>query len=76
VKVSVRLSSGGGKLTVNLTRVQIGVAVATGSVLNVLISSFFMPLYPEAHINEAFDLDYNIDRIEVRPAGVRVFIKR
>src|ERR1051325_5599132 len=45
VRVSVRLSSGGGKLTVNLTRVQIGAAVATGSVLNVLIKTFFLPLY-------------------------------
>jgi hypothetical protein len=76
VKVSVRLQSGGGKLTVFLTRVQIGMAVASGPVLDVLLKTFFLPLYPEAHIDQAFDLDYNIDRIEVRPAGVRVTIKK
>ena len=76
VKVSVRLQSGGGKLTVYLTRVQIGAAVASGMVLDVLLKNFFMPLYPDAHINEAFDLDYRIERIDVRPTGVRVTIKR
>ena len=76
VKVAVRLQSGGGKLTVYLTRVQIGMAVASGPVLDVLLKAFFLPLYPEAHIDEAFDLDYNIERIEVRPTGVRVFVKK
>ena len=35
-----------------------------------------MPLYPDAKINEPFDLDYNIDRIELRPEGIRVVVKK
>jgi virulence-associated protein VagC len=27
-------------------------------------------------INEPFDLDFNIDRIEIQPSGVRVVIKK
>lgn len=76
LSVSVRLESGGGRCTVYLTRVEISSAVADGTVLDFLIKTFFMPLYPDAKINEPFDLDYDIDRIEIRPAGIRVVIKR
>jgi len=76
LKVSIRMQSAGGRCTVYLTSVQIGAAQATGSVLDVLVKSFFLPLYPDAHINEPFELDYNMERIEVRPAGARVVIKR
>jgi hypothetical protein len=76
VKIAIRLQSGGGRCTVFLTRVEISNVVASGSVLEVLIKNFFLPLYPDAHINEPFDLGYNIDRIDIRPTGVRVTIKR
>jgi len=76
VKVNIRMQSSGGKCTVFLTRVQIGVAVASGALLNILLNTFFLPLYPDSKINEAFELDYDIERIEIRPAGVRVLIKR
>src|SRR5258708_7910849 len=75
VKVSLRVRSAGGKCTVDLTRVQIGVAVASGGLLDLLIKNFFLPLYPDAKIGQPFDLDYDMDRIEVRPSGVRVVIK-
>ena len=34
------------------------------------------PLYPDAKINEPFDLMDNIDHIEVQAAGVRVAMKK
>ncbi|HVO98126.1 MAG TPA: hypothetical protein VMT15_08670 [Bryobacteraceae bacterium] len=76
VTISIRLQSGGGRCLVNLTRVEISGVSATGSVLDFLIKTFFMPLYPTAHINEAFEIGYNIDRIELRPSGVRVTMKK
>ncbi|PYT13158.1 MAG: hypothetical protein DMG59_21315 [Acidobacteria bacterium] len=76
LKVSVRVTSGGGRCTVYLTRVEISNVAATGSVLDFLIKTFFLPLYPDAKINEPFDLDYDIDRIDVRPAAVRVTMKK
>ena len=76
VKVWVRLSSAAGRCTVYLTRVEISNIAANQTVLDFLVKTFFVPLFPEAKINEPFDLDYEIDRIEVRPAAVRVYVKK
>jgi len=76
LKVSVRVESGGGRCTVYLTRVEVGKAVATQTVIDFLVSAFFKPLYPDAKINEPFDLDYDIDRVDLEPSGARVTIKR
>src|SRR5271163_4107182 len=50
VTISIRLQSGGGQAIVDLTRVEISGAVASGAVLDFLIKTFFMPLYPAAKI--------------------------
>jgi hypothetical protein len=76
LKVAVRIESGGGRCTVYVTRVEVGGVAANGTVLDVLIKTFFLPLYPAAKISEPFDLDYNIDRIEIRPTEARVTIKK
>ena len=76
LKVYVRLESAAGRCTVFLTRVEVGTASLEGSLLNVLIKTFFTPLYPDAKINEPFDIGYNVDRIELRPEGIRVTVKR
>jgi len=75
LKISVRIASAGGRCTVYLTRVELGGVVLEGSVLDFLIQTFFKPLYPDAKINEPFDLDYNIDHLEVRPSSLRVILK-
>jgi len=74
--VSVRLESAAGRCTVHLTRVEISHAVANQTVLDFLIKTFFMPLYPEAKIDEPFDLEDDIDRIDIRPTGVVVTIRK
>ncbi|HWZ34377.1 MAG TPA: hypothetical protein VNX18_23725 [Bryobacteraceae bacterium] len=75
LKVGVRVESGSGRCVVYLTRVEIGNAVANQTVIDFLVRTFFAPLYPEAKINEPFDLDYDIDRIDIRPSGATVTIK-
>jgi hypothetical protein len=74
--VSVRLESAGGGCTVYLTRVELSGAVANATVLDFLIKTFFMPLYPDAKINEPFDLDYDMESIDIRPSAVVVTIKK
>ncbi len=74
--VSVRLESGVGRAVVHLTGVEISHTVANQTVLDFLIKTFFMPLYPEARIDQPFDLDYDMDRIDIRPTGVVVTIKK
>jgi hypothetical protein len=76
VTISIHMKSGGGFAQVDLTRVEISGAVASGAVLDFLIKTFFLPLYPAAKINEQFELGYGIDRIDIRPTAVRVTMKR
>lgn len=76
LKVTVRVESGGGRCTVHLMRVEISGIAATGPVLDLLVSAFFRPLFPDAKIGQPFELGNNIDRLEVRPSGVRVSIKK
>ena len=74
--ISVRLESGGGRCTVYLTRVEVGGVSAEGALLDFLVKTFFLPLFPDAKINEPFDLGYDMDRVEIRPDGIRVTIKK
>ena len=76
LKVWVRLESGGGRCTAYLTRVELSGVVIKDTVLDFLIRTFFTPLYPDAKINQPFDLDYDIDRIDMTPRAVVVTIKR
>lgn len=76
VKVNARFESARGRATVYLQRVEISGIAVSGSTLDFLIDTFFMPLYPNAKINQPFDLQDNIDHIEVRPADARVYMNR
>ena len=75
LKISIRLQSSGGFCTIFLDRVEIGGVAAGGRVLDFLVKTFFLPMYPEAKIDEPFELDYNIESIDIRPSGVAVKIK-
>ncbi len=68
--VSVRVRSSGGRCTVDLTKVEISEVTAEGSVLDFLLKTFFLSLYPQAKIGQPFQLGYNIERLEIHPTGV------
>ena len=76
LKVAVRVASASGRCTVFLTRVELSGVALTGAALDFVIQTFFRPLYPDAHINEPFDLADDIDRIDFLPTGIRVTVKR
>jgi len=76
VQVAARIQSANGKATVFLERVEIGGIAVSGRTLDVLIQTFFLPLYPDAKINEPFALKNNVERIEARPAEARVYIRK
>ena len=75
-KVAIRVESANGRATVFLTRVELSGVAVDGSILDFLIKHFVQPRYPDIKINEPFDLDFNIDHIEIQPTGVRVLIKK
>jgi hypothetical protein len=74
IRVQTHIQSGGGKATIFLDRVEISGVAVTGSTLNFLIDTFFHPLYPDAKINQPFELADRVDRIEVTPSQARVLI--
>jgi hypothetical protein len=76
VTVNARFQSAKGRATVYLQRVEIGGLAVSGTTLDFLIHTFFLPLYPNAKINEPFELADRIDHFEVTPAEVRIFIKK
>jgi hypothetical protein len=76
VRVSARIQSRAGKATVHLEQVEISGMSVSGSTLDFLISNFFRPLFPEAKIDQPFDLDDNVERIEIHPGVAKAVIKR
>jgi len=76
LRIAIRIESSNGKCTVLLTHVELSGVAIDGSILDFLIKHFVQPRYPDIKINEPFDLDYNIDHIEIQPTGVRVAIRK
>ena len=76
LRVAIRVESSNGRCTVFLTHVELSGVAIDGSILDFLIKHFIQPRYPDIKINEPFDLDFNIDHIEIQPTGVRVLIKK
>lgn len=76
VEVSARIGSGGGRARVTVERVDIAGVTIEGRVLDFLVEHYLRPTYPEAKIDEPFELGHRIDRLEIRPTGVDVVIGR
>ena len=76
VKASATIRSSNGTATVHVTRVEIGGLGVSGATLDFLMKTFFFPLYPNAKIDEPFELADRVDRIEVTPAEARAYVKK
>ncbi len=74
VRVVARIESGQGRATVKLEQVEVSGVTARGAVLDFLIANFLLPLYPDAKVNQPFDLGHNVERLEISPPGVNVII--
>ena len=76
VVVKASLISANGRATVHLLRVDVGGLTMSGAALDFLIRNFLLPLYPDAKIDEPFDLDFHIERIELTPQEARIYIRK
>ncbi len=76
VRVSARVESGNGKATIFLQRVEISGIGVSGATLEFLIDNFFRPLFPDAKINQPFDLGPQVERVAVVPAAAHVILRR
>ena len=72
VAVTTQISSGGGKATVHLKRVEVSGIPIEGAALDFLVKNYLMPNYPNAKIGRPFALHKRVDRIEVTPAAAYV----
>jgi hypothetical protein len=75
VAITVRITSAQGKCRVDVLRVAVSGVVAEGRTLEFLIGNFVLPTFPEAKIGKEFSMDYNIDRLEIRPGVVNVVLR-
>ena len=76
VTVTARIDSARGRATVNLQSVEVAGVTIEGRMLDYLIHSYLLPYYPDAKVGEPFELSHNIDRLDVEPARVEVFLKK
>ncbi|MGA2724060.1 MAG: hypothetical protein ABSG79_16825 [Bryobacteraceae bacterium] len=76
VSVTARIRSAGGRATVDLQRVEISGVAIDGRTLDFLIQNVLLPLYPDAVLGRPFDLGHRIEKLDVGPAAVAVFIGR
>ena len=74
VRVTASIESSGGRATVIVRQVTVSGMTAGGAVLDFLIANFFLPFYPQAKIGQPFDLKHGVERFEISPAGVNVFL--
>jgi hypothetical protein len=75
VAATLEVKSANGWATVNLRRLEVSGVAATGQVLDFLINTFFMPLYPNAKIGQPFELDDDVESVAIRPGVIYVKIK-
>ena len=76
LKISIQLESAHGRATARLTRLEISGIAVTGAPLDFLVNEFFLHLFPDAKVNQPFELHNNMERIDLRPDGVRVTIRK
>jgi hypothetical protein len=74
VSATVRIDSSGGRATVTPTSVSISGVTLDGATLDFVIKNLLLRLYPSAAIGRPFDLGYNIDHLDIQPAGVGIVI--
>jgi hypothetical protein len=76
VSVTARVTSGGGRATVEVERVEVGGMAIEGRMLDFLIHNYLLPAYPDAKVGEPFELGHRIERIDVKPGAAAVIIGR
>ena len=74
VVIVARVTSGRGRVRVDLLKVSISGVVAEGRTLDFLITNFVLPTFPAVKVGRDFAFDYHIDHLEIRPGIVTVVL--
>jgi hypothetical protein len=76
VTVKARIASGDGRATVDVQSVEISGLTIEGRMLDYLIQNYLIPYYPDAKVGQPFELRHRIDRFDIQPSRVDVFLKK
>lgn len=76
VTVTARITSGNGHATVDLQNVEISGVAIEGRLLDYLIRNYLNVYYPDAKVGQPFEMSYRIDRLDIQPARVDVFLRK
>ena len=76
VEVTTRVRSQSGTVAVDVVKLEISGVPLEGAALDYLMQAYLRSYFPNARVGEPVELDYNIDRVDVRPGVVNVNIGR
>lgn len=76
VLVAAHIQSANGTATVTLDRVELSGVAVGGAPLDLLIQTFFSPIFPEARINQPFRLRHGLDHVAVTAEGLQVYARK
>ncbi len=76
VSVTARIVSAHGEATVTVDRVEVSGIEIDGKTLEFLVQNLLLPMYPNAAVGRPFELGHRIERLDLQPAAVGVFIGR
>jgi hypothetical protein len=76
VTVTARITAANGSAKVDVESVQISGVTVEGRLLDYLIRNYLNVYYPDAKVGQPFQMSYRIDRLDIQPARVDVFLRK
>ncbi len=73
--IFAHVDSAPGFVIVAVDEVRLSGVALSPTLLDFLIKTFLQPKYPKVRFDEPMALEYGMDRLDVEPAGVTVFMK-
>ena len=74
VEVTARIASENGRARVDLDRILVSGVPLEGPALDLLVQNYLRPAFPEAHVAEWFNFDFQVDRLAVSVSGAQVYL--
>lgn len=76
VTVTVRILAANGRATVDVQSVDISGVTIEGRLLDYLIHNYLNVYYPDAKIDQPFEMSYGIDHLDIQPSRVDVYFRK
>ncbi len=76
VSVTARITSSGGRATIDVRKVVISGMGIDGATLEFVIDHVLRPLYPSAAIGRPFPLGHRVEKLDITPRGAGILIGR